>query len=60
MSFLAASQTNYFLGGRVMEKTLIEKTKSVCIVFAAGCYRSEMSTASLFDYIEANGWEIKE
>ena len=43
-----------------MEKTLIEKTKSVCIVFAAGCYRSEMSTASLFDYFEANGWEIKE
>ena len=34
--------------------------KRVCIAFAAGCLRSEMSTALLFAYFEANGLEIKE
>jgi tRNA A37 methylthiotransferase MiaB len=44
----------------MMEKALNGKSKSVCIAFAAGCHRSEMSTAMLFAYFEANGWEIKE
>ena len=32
--------------------------RKACIAFAKGCPRSEMDTAWLFPYFEANGWEI--
>ena len=36
------------------------KKCSACIAFAVGCPRSRVEVARLFEYFQANGWEIKE
>lgn len=38
----------------------VGRTGTVCIAYANGCPRSRMSTARLFPYFEANGWNVRQ
>jgi len=36
-----------------------DKPNSVCIAHARGCLRAELDTATIYQYFEANGWDVK-
>lgn len=42
-----------------LKRQRISQMNSVCIAFAQGCPRSQVTTVKLFRYFQANGWKIK-